>query len=180
LGYESFNNTGPITVTGRRLSSGVCSTTDTTLNFSALRRRLVSCPGFDQSTLQTSGGTPALCSLYTNAPINPKQCESCGEKSAGPVYAGNPIDLITGSKRQLEVDYAGTGPQALRFERIYHNRAFTIDGTQWRHNYSARIEHHTFGTRPVALAHRPRGRVFQFAWNGSQYSTDSDIDDRRR
>jgi YD repeat-containing protein len=172
-GYEISNNTNFFPMTGKRLSSGQC-TNDVGLTFSATRSRPVSCPGIqDQSYVFTTGETPALCSLGFRFPVTPKQCNDCPA-----IKVGNPIDPISGVKQHNEVDYAGSGPHPLRFERVYHNRVYVVDGRQWRHSYSARIDDHSFGTRPVALAHRPRGRTFVFARIGDQYLPDVDVDDR--
>ncbi|MDH4324126.1 MAG: DUF6531 domain-containing protein, partial [Betaproteobacteria bacterium] len=176
LGYESSNSATGIVVIGKRLQSGVCSTTDTAIGFRGTRARPVACTsvkgGEDFSA--TSGGTPALCNLGIRQPTDPKQdCEGCDS-----VLLGNPIDPQTGVKRQVELDYAGSGPFPLRFERVYNSRVYTRDGRQWRHNYSAHIENQDFGTVPVAVAHRPSGRVFLFKLVGADYLPDTDIDDR--
>ena len=92
---------------------------------------------------------------------------------------GNPINPATMVKRQLEVDYAASGPHPVRFERLYLSRAYNVDGKVWRHNYSSAIDHQTFGTVPMALAHRANGRTFSFVLNGSgDYVPDVDVDDR--
>lgn len=149
---------------------GSCSPTDTVLAFSAIRDRFVGCLHPDDRSQQyTTGGTPALCTLYWEIPINPKQCTDCESKSGNPRNVGNPIDPISFVKRQLEVDYVGNGPHPLRFQRLYLSRAYNVDGKTWRHNYSSAINHQTFGTVPVALAHRANGRTFSFVFNGSAY-----------
>jgi YD repeat-containing protein len=179
LGYEIGNSATPFAVTGKKFQAGACNTTDTVLGFKGGRGRAVGCTaavgvqGSDFSP--TSGGTPGLCNLGIRQPTDPKQeCDTC--KSS--VRVGNPIDPQTGVKRQVELDYAASGPQPLRFERVYNSRVYTRDGRQWRHNYSAHIENHDFGTVPVAVAHRPSGRVFLFTQAGADYVPDSDIDDR--
>jgi RHS repeat-associated protein len=176
-GYESSNFTTPFAVHGKRLSGTACSTAETSTNYSGRRTRIVHCNslGSGQDFSPTSGGTPGLCNLGIRQPTNPKQeCDGC--KSS--VQVGNPIDPQTGVKRQVELDYAASGPFPLRFERVYNNRVYTRDSRQWRHNYSAHIENHDFGTVPVAVAHRPSGRVFLFTQVGADYVPDSDIDDR--
>lgn len=178
-GYEIANNTAHFLVTGKQVNPDTsCSTTVTSLNFSAKRDRVVECPGRDDQAMWfTEGSTPALCTLFWNKPINPKQCPDCEAKSRNPIHVGNPIDPITLVKRQVELDYAGSGPHSLRLERIYHSRAYTIDGKVWRHSYSSWINHQTFGTVPVALAHRANGRTFTFTFNGTGYVADVDVDD---
>jgi YD repeat-containing protein len=178
LGYEQHNNTNHFVISGKKVVSGQCSSTNTTLTYSASRDRLVECPSHgDQSYYQTSGATPALCSLGWMNPITPRQCNDCNDKSPNP-RVGNPIDPITGVKRQVEVDYAGNGPQPLRFERVYHNRVYVLDGKHWRHNYSARVEFQSFGTVPVASAHRAGGRSFPYRQIGGVFVPDVDIIDK--
>lgn len=176
-GYEIGNSATPFAVTGKKLVSGVCNTTDTVLGFKGSRLRPVHCSSVKQGEdfYPTSGGTPGLCNLGIRQPTDPKQ-ECAGCKSS--VQVGNPIDPHSGVKRQVELDYAGNGPQPLRFERVYNSRVYTRDGRQWRHNYSAHIENQDFGTVPVAVAHRPSGRVFLFKLSGADYLPDTDIDDR--
>ena len=172
-GYESSNSATPFAVRGKRIQSGVCNTTDTVLGFKGSRGRPVNCTSVKQGEdfYPTSGGTPGLCNLGIRQPIDPKQ--DCGKDCVG-----NPIDRNSGVKRQIELDYAGSGPHPLRFERVYNSRIYTRDGRQWRHNYSAHIENQEFGTVPVAVAHRPNGRSFLFALSAGQYLPDTDIDDR--
>ncbi|MDH5352791.1 MAG: DUF6531 domain-containing protein, partial [Betaproteobacteria bacterium] len=178
-GYERSNAVTPFAVTGKRVLSGVCQTTDTSLMFTARRDRAVHCSsvntgptGGGEDFYATSGATPALCNEGARQPINPKQkCDTCTQ-------VGNPIDPNTGVKQQVELDYGGTGPHPLRFERIYNSRIYTRDGRQWRHNYFARIENQEFGTVPVAVAFRPSGRVFLFHQASGVYVAPIDIDDR--
>ncbi|MEK1940619.1 MAG: DUF6531 domain-containing protein, partial [Pseudomonas sp.] len=47
---------------------------------------------------------------------------------------GNPIDVLTGNKFELEIDYENSG-SILLFSRVYNS----IDGL-WVHNYSTRLE----------------------------------------
>lgn len=176
-GYESSNTATPFAVRGKKLVSGACNANDTVLGFKGWRLRPVGCTSLKggEDFNPTSGGTPGLCNLGIRQPTDPKQ-ECAGCKSS--VQVGNPIDPHSGVKRQVEIDYAGSGPQPLRFERVYNNRVYTRDGRQWRHNYSAHIENQEFGTVPVAVAHRPSGRVFLFRLVGADYLPDTDIDDR--
>lgn len=179
FGYESANVTTPFLVHGKKLSGTVCSTTEYANTYSGRRTRTVRCGsagGQDYAFTSTTGGTPALCSLGVfYYPVDPKQdCETC---KSSPLV-GNPIDPGSGVKRQTELDYSGSGPQPLRFERVYNSRVFTMDGKQWRHNYSGHIENQEFGTVPVAAAHRPSGRLFLFRQVAGSYLPDTDIDDR--
>jgi hypothetical protein len=176
-GYESVNTTSPFPVHGKKQTTS-CSTVETSRTFSSRRTRIVSCNYVNYAGGTnfhwTSGASPALCRPGSNLPINPKQpCDGC--KS---VHKGNPIDINSGVKRQVDVDYAGSGPFPLRFERVYNSRIYTRDGRQWRHNYSAHIENEDFGTTPVAAAHRPSGQLLLFSSVAGVYTPDADINDR--
>jgi YD repeat-containing protein len=184
FGIETANLAPDFLVSTSALNAfNLSSCEPTGITFAAFRTRALGCPGDlgnDQSFTPTGGATPARCGMGFNVPIPPKQrCGTCeGEKGQTNPTVGNPIDPITGVKRQAEVDYVGTGPQPLRFERVYNSRIFVIDGYQWRHNYSAHIDLDAGGTVPVAFAHRPSGQTFTFASSGGQWQADTDIDDR--
>jgi YD repeat-containing protein len=176
-GYESHSHTNIFAVSGKVPADGKC-TSNVSLGFTGYRDRKVECPGHGSNDfLPTQGGaTPGLCSLGLNI-TPPRQCNDCKDTPSNPKI-GNPIDPFTGVKRQVEVDYIGSGPQPLRFERIYHNRLYVLDGNHWRHNYSARIEFHNFGTVPVAFAHRPGGRSFPYRQTAGVFVPDVDINDK--
>ncbi|HZN85764.1 MAG TPA: DUF6531 domain-containing protein, partial [Burkholderiales bacterium] len=188
MGYEVGNSATPFAASGKLLLSGVCNANDTVIGFKGSRGRSVGCTSVKggEDFISTSGSTPALCNLGFRQPIDPKQscAPTCGSdgsgkstKSVNP-QVGNPIDPITGVKQQIELDYAGSGPHPLRFERVYNSRVYTRDGKQWRHNYSAHIENQEFGTVPVVVAHRANGQAFLFKLTGGDYLPDTDIDDR--
>ena len=176
-GYENYSQTSIFQVFGKRLSEEQppqC-TVDVSLGFTGYRNRLVECPSHqDNSFPFTTGATPALCSTTDS----PRQCNDCGDAPPRNPLIGNPIDPITGVKRQVEVDYAGNGPHPLRFERVYHSRLYVLDGQHWRHNYSARIEYQNFGTTPVAIAHRPGGRSYAYREVGGVWTPDVDVNDK--
>ncbi|MDH3320732.1 MAG: DUF6531 domain-containing protein, partial [Betaproteobacteria bacterium] len=121
-GYESGNTTTPFLVHGKKLSGTACSTSEYANTYSGHRSRPVHCSspgGGGEDFYPTTGGTPGLCYLGIRQPTNPKQeCDGC--KSS--VLRGNPIDVNSGVKHQVELDYAGNGPHPLRFERIYNSR----------------------------------------------------------
>jgi len=176
--YASDSSRFP--VSGKRILSGVCQTTESALDFDAGKLRTVSCPGNDdQSYGFTSGATPALCAGSFRYPGNPKVCPDCDAKSGNPKLVGNPINPVTGVKHITEVDYVGPGPHPLRFARIYNSRIYSVRNSKWRHSYMAQVaDQTTFGTRPTAIVYRPNGQVFIFALTGGQYLPDVDIDDR--
>lgn len=176
-GYESRNTTTPFAVHGKKQTTQ-CSTTESSWTYSGRRERSVNCSGGKGASAEdfywTTGATPSLCRPGIRLPINPKQpCDGC--KS---VHKGNPIDVNSGVKRQVDLDYAASGLFPLRFERVYNSRIYTRDGRQWRHNFSAHIEHQDFGSVPVAAAHRPSGQLFLFKSVAGVYTPDTDINDR--
>jgi YD repeat-containing protein len=174
-GYEATNTTTPFAVRGWKQNGAECSTFETVVGYSGRRTRPVQCgsAGGQDYAFAWTTGTPGLCSVGVfYYPVDPKQdCPSCPQ-------VGNPIDPASGNKRQVELDYMASGPHPLRFERAYNSRVFSMDGKQWRHNYSAHIENQEFGTVPVAAAHRPSGQTFLFKLTGGVYLPDTDIEDR--
>ena len=78
---------------------------------------------------------------------------------------GNPIHAKTGNKYQREVDYTGSGPFPLRFERHYRSdsapRTTTL-GTKWRHHYDRSIALNEQPNIQTASVFRPDGRVWYF------------------
>lgn len=82
--------------------------------------------------------TDAVASLSCEAQSDPGVVGS-----QSPVYrhVGNPIDVVTGSKQQREMDYQAVG-SALHFSRYYHSAqtdAHWSLGRGWRHSYMVKL-----------------------------------------
>ncbi|WP_237744648.1 DUF6531 domain-containing protein, partial [Pseudomonas aeruginosa] len=74
---------------------------------------------------------------------------------------GNPIDIASGNKFQLETDYISTSTPALAFQRSYNS----TDGL-WRHNFSSSLRLTSDSVVTVALHH---GRELVFTLSGSNF-----------
>ncbi len=61
----------------------------------------------------------------------------CPIKEQGQCSAGNPINIGTGNKYQVETDYTGTGPNPLGFQRIYNSLAARTNGANGLHRFSS-------------------------------------------
>lgn len=87
--------------------------------------------------------------------------------SQGSVCCGNPINVGTGNKFQVEQDFEVPGSPWLNFSRYYNsqgNRAVGITlGNRWRHSFDYHLEFKSGGGYAL---HRPDGAVRQFG--GSQ------------
>ncbi len=102
------------------------------------------------------------------------------EIACGGVWGGNPIHLGTGGKHQIEEDYAGQGPAALRLTRRYGTtmpRTGQI-GEGWRHAYDHRLVPGTDGGIPFARVERPAGNEHLFRLVNGAWKPDADINAR--
>jgi RHS repeat-associated protein len=106
-------------------------------------------------------GTPARCVPIINETRKPTD-----------MCAGNPIQPATGNKRQADVDYVGTGGASLTFSRIY-NSGSSFD-QKWTSNFHRSTTWASSGSSATHLFHRPDGS-YPFAWNGSAYVADPDV-----
>ena len=85
---------------------------------------------------------------------------------------GNPCNVASGNKYQVETDFTGVGPFPLRLERYYNSDLETPStnlGDQWRHFYDRKIffstgwPHNTYHSGPaIAYLHRPNGQILAF------------------
>jgi len=103
--------------------------------------------GFSEERWRLSFNVGTVCvapPLYVAPPE--ESAEACPTKPAtgSSCKAGNPIDLPTGRKLQVEADYTGTSSPAgarLFFKR-YYSSAATAEANLapgWRHSYSSRV-----------------------------------------
>ena len=72
---------------------------------------------------------------------------------------GNPINIGSGNKYQVETDYAGIGAESLSFSRAYNS----LDGL-WRTSYSRRlaVRKNTSGDPVLVDAMRDNGLAYQY------------------
>ena len=85
-----------------------------------------------------------LCDIDSVASL---PCESVldpgavGSNGAGFRHVGNPVDVVTGSKQQHEIDFQAVG-SPLHFSRYYHSSQTENNasiGQGWRHSYLVRL-----------------------------------------
>jgi YD repeat-containing protein len=104
-------------------------------------------------------------------PASPKnaghQCPTCG----------NPVNPGTGNKFQAELDFAGTGPSPLRFERFYNSGRPALDrvlGGFWQHTYTSKIAP---DSATQLTAYRNDGKQFVFTLQSGAWGPDADVTD---
>lgn len=105
---------------------------------------------------------------------------------------GDPVSLATGALTEHVSDYATAGPNRLTFERYYNYypntgsfgnasvpSTFTSPlGLNWKSNYDRFLRgiYDASDQLTVVVAERLDGTLLSFAWNGSQWVPDSDVD----
>ena len=126
-------------------------------------------------------------------PVNPEKTRPCepsspcgeGKPSPHPPSFGNPINVMTGNKYEVETDYQGSGPFPLRFVRNYNSQLLVSDNHDmtghWRHNYQRRVKSvdlHGDGTL-IARVIRANGRTLDFEQDTSgNWVSDADVVER--
>jgi len=140
------------------------------------------CDNWGGSAASHSSENGFFCHPASAAVVkNIGDCKTC---------VANPIFPLWGNKMQREVDYVGSGPFPLRFERV-HNTAplnflspYRVDrpgiGANWWHIYHRRL---TFtgpnaATVTIVGADRPDGQVHAFNLSGAVYVGEADVDER--
>ncbi|WP_292432889.1 DUF6531 domain-containing protein, partial [Methylobacter sp.] len=93
----------------------------------------------------------------------------------------NPISIGTGNKLLTEVDYIDGGNSLLRVVRTYNsahtNRAQYDLAAQWSIDIIRALRLNTNNNPTMVVAIRPDGKALSYSLNGSNWSTDSDIND---
>lgn len=127
---------------------------------------------------------PPVCPLGGLVDPDTGQCGAPKCDDNCPVAGGNgsnPIDSATGNKRQVELDYVGSGVFPLRFERTYNShRTIEADplpiGVGWSHSYQSRLLLLSDGNSVYRIfAYRPNGAVQSFIYDGSSWAGDADV-----
>lgn len=100
--------------------------------------------------------------------------------SNGMPWAGDPISIGNGNLFESFTDYTTAGANPLAFIRYYNSLGnkestplATPLGVNWRSNFD-RYLHIVSAT--AVNAERPDGRILPFAYNGTAWVTDSDVD----
>lgn len=113
------------------------------------------------------GVFPHICVRGQTSKELGEKCPSCG----------NPINIATGNKYQVESDYAGSGPMPLQLRRHYNSAWVqrTIDiGNSWRLDYDRKLT--VEGTNSVWVT-RPDGKLYFFILKNGQWTPDSEVND---
>ena len=148
-----------------------------TYPFSITQRREIRCPDPIQDgqpwSLVTTGTAGAHCEIPWTSVFD-RECKMC---------KGNPIDIMTGTKVQNEIDYAGSGPFPIRFERAYdsriayqtyqgssHQEYFTPIGIGWTATYFQSITSASDAVWKGARVLRPNGRRLYYNESGGVMS----------
>lgn len=98
-----------------------------------------------------------------NGSTDPSSCPAPGSNSSTLTNAGNPIDVGTGNKFQIEHDFSDALPDGLEFVRSYnsfHGKNDVGMGQDWRHNWLRRIREDK--KSGLVTAFRPDGAHFVF------------------
>lgn len=82
----------------------------------------------EEGTINPAAGTCSSGAQKGTPPATPGPCEISG-------FSGNPVNLLSGNKFQMETDYVAPAGSPLRFERFYNS----LDG-QWRTTYSMHVD----------------------------------------
>jgi RHS repeat-associated protein len=113
-------------------------------------------------------------------------CPTCGApNTVGQVGVGYPISVGTGNMFEQVADYATAGQNPLSFTRYYNSLASTIYpntfattlGVNWRGTYDSYL-HITpaTGQATSVVVERADGQVIRFTFQGSTWTTDTDVD----
>lgn len=115
-----------------------------------------------------------------------KTLGDCGcNATPGSPQVGHPITVGTGNMFEQVTDYATAGQNPLSFTRYYNSLGSTIYsgtfaktlGVNWRGTYDSYL-HITpaTGQATSVVAERADGQALNFAFNGSSWTTDTDVD----
>ena len=92
----------------------------------------------------------------------------------------NPINPSVGNKFQIETDYSGNGPSALKLQRTYNAASLDISGpagANWRLFYERTIRALLTNPLTPVAALRPDGKVLYFTNNGGAFTATADTAD---
>ena len=93
----------------------------------------------------------------------------------------NPIDVGSGNKYQVEIDYQGLAPSPL-FARIYNSSAIDRSGmfgaNPWRSTYDRAIKLYQKSGNLTAAVMRADGKIVYFNYAAGQFTADAGVADR--
>ena len=123
---------------------------------------------------------PGFSITNCTQPVAPKNfgpTHSCAAKPS----AGNPVDIGTGNKYQVEQDYAANGASPIALSRIYNGSTVAqtgVFGANWRSGYEQSIKLYEMGNKTTAAVFRLDGRIFYFEYANGAFSSTGDITDK--
>ena len=137
-----------------RNANATCGPTTWSERVIAIRTRELICPAGYRYRVAANGDIECF---------TPPPCEKC---------VGNPVDVISGAKRQSETDYASAAVGGLSFARYYNSQGFYIptgtalpraaqNSDYWRHSFDKRVVFNN-NTYVMASAQRADGTVQYF------------------
>jgi RHS repeat-associated protein len=164
-----------------------CSNTTTT-KYQVERVRSTACgPG---TTAEPTYGTAVVDgTLYSQTYCQgPNDAKDFGEVCCENRKAGNPINVGSGNKIQVERDYSGASAGLLRFDRYYNSGGqrygfmsslgaeWTAQlGKHWRHTYDRRVTLVESGTLITAFVYRHDGKVLWYNLYNDVWYSDADV-----
>ena len=100
----------------------------------------------------------------------------------GDLMRGNPVNVGTGNKYQIETDYMGVGTFPLTLQRHYNSRSIsrtTQFGASWTASYASKLAISTGGGGLTNVSiFRDNGKILFFTQNGSVFVSDGDVNDK--
>jgi RHS repeat-associated protein len=98
-----------------------------------------------------------------------------GESCTG---VGNPINIASANKYQIENDYQGAGDFPLEFQRTYNSDASAVGlgygpNSGWRHSYERWIAGTT--NSPSVVVNRSDGKAYNFNYYNGEWLPDADV-----
>ena len=133
----------------------------------------VGCSGYP-----TASGFPPRPPCPANSGKN-GGCDSAGGGGSGGSWCGNPVNIGTGNKFQVEADLAPVGANGLGFVRYYNSLLPAYDrtlGGYWQHIYTRRIVVNVAANR--ATYYRNDGKQLVFNLVSGVWTSDADVADR--
>jgi YD repeat-containing protein len=157
-------------------SAPMCGITWADYSTTILVTRSVVCPvGY---TLIYEAGPPVVgpyCALEWDKVDEHKCPGGCG---SGQVHKGNPGEVASGNKRQIETDYTGVLP----FERRYNGLTAKTShwrwpalGKGWTADYFQRVDRAAHGGFDTAYVFRGDGRTLAFNASGTAFVAPVDV-----
>ncbi|HEV7608942.1 MAG TPA: RHS repeat-associated core domain-containing protein [Steroidobacteraceae bacterium] len=168
--------TNGLLTSAKRVKTANYTCTDTStdsVRVEFLKIRDVKCP-VSYLTRTTSGGV--MQCFRPAAPTPPRPCCDGKDKFKSDLR-GNPVSMLSGAKRETEVDYPARTAGGVRFERYYNsNGYFRIPGVVptpltsedfWNHNYATRLYAIAGNPTLSAVVRRPFGAIQYFDGGGA-------------